>query len=378
MQKKVVIAVNTAGPSGQGKLAGIFRYLGGRPDWRLTIARHPSAFTTSLVQKAVAESCDGFIVSTGEADSSQRIVAGLDTPTVVMDAFDETIWRSRRNVYFIANSSESIGLTAADYLMSTGRCRSYAYVHFHLDTRNYSWDEKRCRTFRARLVEKGQECHELQSPEGLLGLERPIGVFAANDEVAFETIQFCRGHRMRVPDSALVIGVDNDTLICENCVPQITSILPDFEREGFMAAEALERMMAGVRLPQGRDETAFVGVKEIIRRDSSVMASHAGKMVQKALAYIRTNALDGIDVNDVVRQMGCSRRLADLRFRELQGISIGQMIINVKLDEVRRRLTSTRDSIDSVANACGYANITHLKSLYVRRFGESMSACRLV
>jgi len=374
MRKKVLVAVNTAGPAGQGKLAGVFRYLGGRPDWSLTIARHPAAFTPSLVRKAMAESCDGIILATGEADASCRIVAGLDTPAVVMDTSNETLWRNRRNTFFVANSDASIGVAAADYLMSTGRCRSYAYVHFHLDRRVYQWDEQRVRAFRARLVAKGLTCHDLQYPDGIQALERPVGVFAANDEVAFTTIQYCKEHRIRVPDSALVIGVDNDTLVCENCMPQITSIQPDFERAGFIAAEALDRMMDGRR--PDRAEPMLVGVKCIVRRDSSATTSHAGKMVQKALAYIRANALDGIDVGDVVRTMGCSRRLADLRFRELQDISIGQMIINVRLDEVRRRLVSTRDSIDAIANACGYSNITHLKSLFFRRFGEPMSACR--
>ncbi len=370
MRKKVFIAVNTAGPAGRGKLAGIFRYLNGRPDWAMTIVRHPAAFTTSLVRKAVSNDCDGFILSIGEADAARHLVAGLEVPTVLMDTPDDVLWHKRTNVFFIENSAEHIGAAAADYLMGTGRCRSYAYVHFHLDDRVYNWDCQRFLAFRDRIVGKGHVCHDLQFPDGIRTLERPIGILAANDEVAFSTIQFCKAHRIRVPESVLVVGVDNDTLICENCIPQITSIQPDFEREGFLAAEALEDMMSGEwRRP--RHEGISVGVECIMRRDSTAVTSHAGKMIQKALAYIRANALHGIYVPDVVRTMGCSRRLADLRFRELQGMSIGQAIINARLDEVRRRLL-TDASIEAIAAACGYANLSHLKQLFLRRFGVTM------
>ena len=71
-----------------------------------------------------------------------------------------------------------------------------------------------------------------------------------------------------------------------------------------------------------------------------------------------------------------SRRLADLRFRELQNKSILQAITERRLDEVKRRLRETHEKIDTIAAACGYSNPNHLKNLFKRRFSMSMSAFR--
>ena len=74
----------------------------------------------------------------------------------------------------------------------------------------------------------------------------------------------------------------------------------------------------------------------------------------------------------MVRHLGCSRRLADLRFRELQGTSIGEAITSCRLDEVRRLLVTTREPIDAIALSCGYENPNYLKNLFRKRFGMTM------
>ena len=73
-----------------------------------------------------------------------------------------------------------------------------------------------------------------------------------------------------------------------------------------------------------------------------------------------------------MKHIKCSRRLADLRFRELQGMSILDAITERRLDEVKRLLTGTRDKMDAIASSCGYRNPTYLKNLFKKRFGMSM------
>jgi hypothetical protein len=89
--------------------------------------------------------------------------------------------------------------------------------------------------------------------------------------------------------------------------------MPDFEGEGYLAAETLDSMMHG----KGPDSCVLLAdIKEVVRRESTCELSSAGRLVQKAVVYIDRHALEGIGVEDVVRHLGCSRRLADLRFRE--------------------------------------------------------------
>lgn len=365
--KRVFIALRMAGVAGRDKLSGIFRSLGENHDWDITLIRTAAEFTPARMRRALVEGYDGFIVSIPDTETTAALLAATDIPTVVMDIHDPSLSARKRNIVFIRNSPEKIGHAAVDHLLATGRCRSYAFVHCPAAL---EWSVDRFRAFRDMLRDRGLWAHELNEPSELKGLERPIGIFAANDDRGYDILEYCRRHRLKVPKDMLVLGTNNDTFICENCRPPLSSIQPDFEQEGFLAAQALAALMNGTEPAPA--QMLFVGVKAVIRRESTADVSVAGKLVQKAIAYIRRNATRDISVSDVARHLGCSRRLADLRFRELMGTSIGEMIITTRLDEVKRLLASTREPIDAIAASCGYANPNYLKNLFKRRFGLTM------
>ncbi|MDX9866575.1 MAG: helix-turn-helix transcriptional regulator, partial [Kiritimatiellia bacterium] len=91
-----------------------------------------------------------------------------------------------------------------------------------------------------------------------------------------------------------------------------------------------------------------------------------------AVAYIQTHACRGIGVPDVACHLKVSRRLADLRFRQLQGRSILEAIRQCRLEEVRRLLVDTDLPIGVIGERCGYPNENYLKNLFKARFGLTM------
>ena len=377
MRKKVFIALRMAGIAGQEKLSGIFRFLGENHDWDITLVRTAAEFTPARMKTVLKSGYDGFIISIPDTEQTAALLASTDVPTIVMDIHSPLLEKRRKRIVFIRNSSEEIGRTAANHLLAIGTCRSYAFVH---NPSVMQWSVDRYKAFRETLRDNGFWCHELKSPEGLQKLERPVGVFAANDDCGYDVIEFCHAHRIRVPEDAAVLGINNDTLICENCHPQLSSIQPDFEQEGCLAAETLTKMMddsTTYHLSLNTYHSSlFVGVKAVIRRESTAELSTSGKLVQKAVAYIRRHALEGIGVSDVVAHLKVSRRLADLRFRELQHSSIGEEITRVRLAEVQRLLRATKEPIDAIAAKCGYANPNYLKNLFRKRFSMSMREFR--
>jgi LacI family transcriptional regulator len=267
---------------------------------------------------------------------------------------------------FIRNSAQDIGREAANFFMGQGIARTYAFLHSKPLT---DWSKNRFLYFKRTLNDAGLWCEEIFDPAGISRLKRPAAVFAANDDRAFELMKQLSAKRIRVPNGIAVLGVDNDALICENANPRISSVQPDFEQEGYLAAETLDTMMNGGESATG---TILVGVKEIVRRESTSEQSNAGRLVQKAITYINRHVLEGITVTDVVRHLKCSRRLADLRFRELHGRSILDTITERRLDEVKCRLAKTKEKIDAIALSCGYSNPNYLKNLFKRKFGMSM------
>ena len=369
-KNKVLIALKMSGIAGQAKLAGIFRYLneryGDQSPWDIHLLRTRNDLTPETLREAVEKRTDGFIISIPDVEDSVLPLSDTHVPTIIMDIHSDAMEKREKNIVFIRNSAEDIGREAACFFMGQGIARSYAFLHSNPVT---DWSKNRFAAFKRTLNDAGLWCEELSEPSITAKLKRPVAVLAANDDRAFELMKLLSAKRIRVPGGVAVLGVDNDALICENASPRISSVQPDFEKEGYLAAETLDAMMGG---GAAAARTILVGVKEIVRRESTSEQSNAGRLVQKAIAYIDRHVLEGIGVADVVRHLKCSRRLADLRFRELHGRSILDTITERRLDEVKRRLAGTKEKIDSIALACGYDNPNYLKNLFRKRFGMSM------
>ena len=89
--------------------------------------------------------------------------------------------------------------------------------------------------------------------------------------------------------------------------------------------------------------------------------------------FIRLNATKGITVADVVRHVHVSRRLAELRFRELEGISLRQAIESRRLGIARRLLAKRNRTVAAVAAECGYSSGNRLTRAFKAHFGLSIS-----
>ena len=339
--------------------------------WNIELVRTHLEVTQESVSAALRRGIDGFIASIPGIENSLGVLDRTEIPGVLADMKPSAMENRKNNLALIHNSASEIGREAAHYFMQQGIARSYAFLH--AEDKPY-WSEARFTAFRDTLVDNGLWCHEIHSPEEALKLKKGTAVMAANDDIAFKLLEVFKARKIKIPADFAVLGVDNDTIICENAKPRLSSIQPDFEAEGFMAAEILDKMInSSSPIPV---QKLYAGIKCIIRRESTAEISHAGRLVQKAIAFIDTNATKGIDVSDVVSHLGCSRRLADLRFRQLQGRSILEAITDKRLSAVRKLLVETRDSIDSISLECGFANPNYLKNLFKKRYSMTMSEFR--
>ena len=117
-------------------------------------------------------------------------------------------------------------------------------------------------------------------------------------------------------------------------------------------------------------------VKDIVERESTAPASPAGLMVRKAETFIRDHADGKLRVADVARHLGISRRLLDLRFREITGRTVLATIQAVQLERVRHLLRTTQLSIAEIGRLVNFRSENHLKRLFRATYGMTMSAAR--
>ena len=370
----VLVVVNLAAEANRRMLTGIHQFLGEGHDWDFELIRDKKDLTAERLTTAAKE-CDGFIVSGEEPTEIRRLHARLGVPTVFIDNPDERLLRTFRRCVFIEDDNRGIGRTAAGRLTAQGTCKGFGYAETSL--RRF-WNRQRGDAFVAALEVRGKTASRFRSTETrsreelirwLRSLPKPAGVFAAYDDTAKHVLDACREAGLKVPDEVSVLGVGNDELICTHVTPGLSSIVPDFEENGYRAARELQAMMLRSRIPLKHE--FLCGIKGIEERGSTPGSLSSAALVQRALAYIEAHALEGISAREVAAHLRVSRRLADLRFREIRRTSILQTILDIRLAEVKRLLAETSLPISEIAAKCGCESGS-LKNLFRRHFGVSM------
>ena len=208
----------------------------------------------------------------------------------------------------------------------------------------------------------------------LAKLPKPCALLAANDSVAMQIINYCHRQAIAVPEEIAVMGVDNDEAIDFGCEPSITSIEPDFVRGGHAAAAMLERL---IRVPGSTPDPIVFSARRIVRRASTSMYVRRDFRVRDAVDYIRRHAADGIGVKDVVREMKCSRRLAELRFRETLDHSILEEILLARVDFAMNLLDNTKQSVPSISDSCGFGSVDAFRRAFIRIRGMGPQEYRI-
>ena len=270
--------------------------------------------------------------------------------------------------------------TVARELITTAMSH-YAFVGYRIDT---TWSRERGKAFMSALELNGlpfssfekilpEEQRTKALREWIAALPKPCGLMAVNDSIAEEVLAVCYNLGLRVPDDVSVVGFDNDEQICEQATPTISSVCPDFEMSGHMCAELLD---ARLRNPRMRPKCLTYGIVGLVRRNSSIPALKSDSRVMAAVRDIRARACDGLRVADVVAAMGCSPRLAEMRFREVTGQTIRDAIADIRMERVTVLIKGGVMPIGEIAKACGYGTEAALRIAFRKRFGMSMREWR--
>ena len=323
---------------------------------------------------------DGCLVEAAlDVDGALDPVLFGRTPVVFINSEHDRI---RNRVASVTIDSRKIGALAARELLSLDLA-AFAFYGFS----DFRWSGEREEGYAAALMLNGRTFKAFRRPffqsgkaptrnepyrrklvDWLLRLPKPCGIFSANDLLAEELIRICQKSGLAVPDDVAILGVDNDTLICDMTEPTLSSIQTNFFEEGRSAADMLGTLM---RTPgQRRKRSVLFDSFKMVRRQSTRRLPGMARDVAQALEYIRCHACEGISSKDVLSLFSCSRRRAEQRFREETGGSILAAIQNVRMENARALLTGTH-GVEDVAAQIGFSSSRHLLTLFRRQTGMS-------
>ena len=322
----------------------------------------------------------GCIVEGGDENRMTRAMFG-DCPVVYINHKESAADGGASVVQFDGKACAEL---AADELKHTG-CAHYAFVH---PTAHHRWwSDVRgdafvgfCSTAGLPFSVFNPGPRDLKRTEFIRRLRpwlaqvpRPCGVFAANDEVASAVAAACSLEGLQIPKDVSIIGVDDDEMICTNSTPELSSVRPNFELGGYLAAELLDR---AIRFPHRKGSHVLYPPTDVIRRGSTRIYSRKHPEVNAALELIRQKACAGLTAAEALKEFSCSRRLADQRFREITGRSALEAIQDVRLAKIKELIANPRQSLESLAGFCGYESQNALRKFFKAHTGMTLSEWR--
>ena len=380
---KVLVSINLAHASWRDFFSGILRYADETANWDVRIAHEPGDLSAAQIKAAEREGYAGIILASSGTIDFKRLNRS-SVPLAACGSYPKIMCR-KRNVLYMCLDNKALGAVGARHLLACGRHAVYGFVRSRFDM---DWSLHRQAAFAKTVRAAGGtvKCYAL--PRGaaqekdlpelrkwLLSLPRPAAVMADCDRRAAQVIAACRDGGLDIPHDIAVLGVDDDEFYALHTRPPLSSVAPGHLEAGYRIAEELDQLIKAEK-STSRPKRIVIHPKGVVARESTRPISSAAALVRRAKEFIEANAIYRLRVIDVARHLGCSRRIAELRFRQHEKITIARYISDCRLEEARQRLATSTATVAEISAECGIKTPSHLSNLFRRKFGMSINDFR--
>ena len=280
---------------------------------------------------------------------------------------------------FVGMDNASIGRSVAEHFFERGYRQFAAY-----SLRTERFFIERVQNFVRSVESYGCRCFELpetlsdsaadweKSQDTLINwlslLPKPVGIFAANDQLGVRLLDACQRAGVAVPEEVAVVGAENEETLCSFATPALTSVRFDGQTVGYKAAELLERLMSGksVKLRE-----TLIPPKGIIVRASSDELVINDRLVANAVRLIREDANKGLNVDNLCKRLNVSRSTLDRRMKSALNRSPKEEISRIRFREVERLLIETDLTMETIAELTGFTHSHYLQAAFRQIYGET-------
>ena len=376
---KVLLLIESSRGYGRGCLRGVARYVRAHGPWHTL--HYERSLGQAFPESAKAWEPQGVIVR-AESQAVAEAVNKMNVPTIdlrgvyppkhgrtlVVDdngcaamALDHLTQRGFSHVAFCG----FVGVAFSDRREQAFLAHARA-AHLHVHT----YQPPTQLRFNASVLRRETigELHQETLRQWLADLPKPVGVFACNDVRGRQVVDAARDAGLQVPEQVAVLGVDNDTVVCDLANPPLSSIDPDGDTIGFEAAAMLDAMMQGEPLDTVRQ--AFPPARVEARLSTDMLAVDDTE-VAKAVSFIRQHACTGLSVGDVVDHLTISRATLERRFRAALGRTPKSEINRIRIDRAKQLLEGTNYPLPQIADMTGFGSPARFSVAFSRAVGES-------
>ncbi len=368
---RVAVLVETTRTYTRELLAGVRHYIAAHGPWSTFLELR--ALDSSPPAWLRHWNGDGILTRTFTQEMAD-LIAATGLPTVELRATN--LSGGHR---FVGMDNAGIGHAVAEHFLERGYRQFAAYS---LQTERFFIE--RVRNFAGTVEGYGCQCAQLPENSSdsvddwehsqnrliawLAELPKPIGIFAANDQLGVRLLDACQRAGIAVPEEVAVVGAENEETLCAFATPALTSVRFDGHNVGYTAAELLDQLMQG-KSPRRRE--TLIAPKGIVVRASSDELVITDPLVASAARLIRENALTGINVDDLCGKLNASRSTLDRRMKAALKRSPKQEINRIRFREVERLLRETDLTIEVIAEQTGFAHSHYLQAAFKETYAQT-------
>lgn len=323
---------------------------------------------------------DGVIAMVSDAARRDEILAHR-TPTVLINppSADSRPLRPPSWAAYVDRDQENVGVTAAEYFLGRGHTE-FAFLGTATPA---SWSSRRLTGFSNRLAKAGFSCRTYEMPESsgaealalaewLHALRPGTALYTVDDERALQVLGICSDEGIAVPDTLSVLGTDNDALLCESTTPPLSSIDLEGTSCGTLCARLLDRLMHRRRV----EPLVSLAYPRVTTRQSSDAHFIADPFLAKALGIIRQDLAQRHTISDLAAAVGVSKRTLEMKAQQILGTTLQAEINGIRLNEAVRLLSNSSQTVQEVAEKCGFSSASHLGTRLKAAFGYNASVFR--
>ena len=384
---EIYILVNAAKNSGRGILQGFLAAINDRPNFSIHICEMSDYGLKTLNATIEGGNVDGLVTSEIEDIRLAELLDNASFPVVVIGTRERCLPNRTYGLRIVTTDERKLASIATRHLISCGRFATYGYVHFREAFCRYLSKQReqgfydalkqahlKGVSYTTDLSEEKSDINQLGA--WLMSLPKPAAILAGYDRRAADVLDACARNNIAVPDEMRILGIDNDEVICLQTRPRLSSVTTDNVCEGRVAAQRLIAMLRSTKKSHSRKTILSPASINIVERETTLVLAPGLRLAQRAQEFIAANANRAVTVDEVVSHLGVSRRLAYLRFKEFEHMSIHEAILHARIANVKRRLLNSRQKIVSISKECGFESPNSLKIIFRRLTGMTMREWR--
>lgn len=290
------------------------------------------------------------------------------------------------NIPNITSNYRKAGGEIASYLIEK-QFKHFAFFGY----KDVVWSSERQEGFYNRIVDAGfrENFHEYHNIEienlwfydyeplidWLQGLPEKTALMACDDNQAIKITEACRTIKLNIPEQLTVIGVDNDTTLCNLSDPQLTSYNLNVKKGGYKAAELIDRMVSNHSVI---GDDIYIETLGIVERASANIFYTNDVHVLQAIKYINNNIFSKLNVEDILVKMPICRRTFEIKFRESTSMSVYQYILTYRIKLLANLLVNTEEQVSTLAYKVGFQELKNVSRQFKKIMGYTPSNYRKI